>query len=311
MEPKARLAYYTVYLMEELRMRRALASLPAIGLLVMLGCAEELPEVPWQPTAQPVAVGECFDASSAGSISGKVAWTGTLPEVPPYEVRTWNLDSKQGQPRLVRTNPHAPAIDRATGAVAGAVVFLRNVDSRISRPWDHGQVLVEHRERLLQVVQGQRRSSVGFVRLGDLITLVSREKEFNAVNASGAAFFTLAFPDADQPLTRALRAKGRVELCSNAGWYWMRAHLFVTDHPYYTLTDHEGCFQLSKVPPGHYQLVCWMPNWNEAGHDRDPESSLVTRVFVQPPMEKHCEIVVAAGIAASANFTIHSEMFKR
>jgi hypothetical protein len=311
MEPKACLTYDAAWLKEDLPMRRALASAAGLGFLLVLGCAAEHPEGPWQPTAQPLAIGERFDAASAGSISGKVVWTGRLPEVPSYEVRTWNLDSKLGQPRFVRPNPHAPAIDRATGAVAGAVVFLRTVDPRISRPWDHAPVLVEQRERLLQVVQGKQRSSVGFVRLGDLITLVSHENVFNAVHASGAAYFTLAFPDADQALTRALRAKGRVELSSNAGWYWMRAHLFVTDHPYYTLTDTQGCFELSKVPPGRYQLVCWMPNWNEAGHDRDPESSLVTRVFFQPPMEQECEIVVAAGASANANFANHSALFKR
>src|SRR5207248_1964383 len=135
-------------------------------------------------------------------------------------------------PRLVRDNPHAPNIDSATSGVAGAVVFLRGVDPARARPWDHPPVVVEHQDRQLWVVQGGVRSRIGFVRRDDSITMVSREKVFNALHAGGAAFFTLTFPDADQPLRRALDKKGQVELSSAAGGYWMRGHLFVDDHPY-------------------------------------------------------------------------------
>src|SRR5207249_11538920 len=100
----------------------------------------------------------------------------------------------------------------------------------------------------------------------------------NSLQARGAAFFSLPFPDRDQPLDRPLKQKGLVELTSGAGWYWIRAYLFVDDHSYYAHTDAKGHFELRAVPAGRYRLVCWMPNWNIARQERDPESGLVVRI---------------------------------
>jgi hypothetical protein len=281
------------------------------GLMLTTGCIPNESHPPVQPAAEPVAVGAQFNATKTGRICGQATWGGVVPAVPPYEVRTWVLDPKLAVPRPLRANPHAPAIDRDTHSVAGAVIFLTAVDPNLSRPWDHAPVVVEHRDRLLEVVQGDKRGRIGFVRRGDAITMVSHEKEFNAMHADGAAFFTLTFPEAEQPLTRSLPHAGLIELSSNAGWYWMRAHLFVADHPYFTLTDAQGRFELNQVPPGRYQLVCWMPNWHEARQERDPESGLVTRVAFQPPMEQQCQVVVDPCAAVTADFVVQAELFKR
>ena len=61
-------------------------------------------------------------------------------------------------------------------------------------------------------------------------------------------------------------------------------YLFVDDHPYYTRTDSEGRFRLTGVPPGCYEVVCWLPDCREDRHEGDPETSLVTRVYFRPPL---------------------------
>jgi plastocyanin len=43
---------------------------------------------------------------------------------------------------------------------------------------------------------------------------------------------------------------------------WMKAFIWVVDHPYYAVTDSLGHFSLDNVPPGPYKLHIWRDNWN-------------------------------------------------
>ena len=38
---------------------------------------------------------------------------------------------------------------------------------------------------------------------------------------------------------------------------WMRAFVFVFDHPYYSVTATEGKFALNDLPPGTYVIEAW------------------------------------------------------
>ena len=38
---------------------------------------------------------------------------------------------------------------------------------------------------------------------------------------------------------------------------WMKAWIFVADHPYATVTETDGGFVLAEVPPGAYALRIW------------------------------------------------------
>jgi hypothetical protein len=231
--------------------------------------------------------------------------------VPPFEERFNLLPESPPQPKIVRANPNAPVVNPQTRGVAHAVVFLRGVDPRHARPWNHPPVCVEQREKRLVIVQGKTMDRVGFVRQGDAVEMVSRDAVFHALHASGAAYFTLTFPDAEQPLRRCLKNRGRIELCSAAGYYWMRAYLFVDDHPYYTRTDEQGRFVLEQVPPGRYEVVCWLPNWNKERHERDPESGLVTRLFFLPPVELTRPLTLMAGGTGTLDFTLTAKQFQR
>jgi hypothetical protein len=264
---------------------------------------------PAAPEPRPSA--SAFDPTTAGAISGRVTWTGQLPVVPPFEVRAFIPSGQPGQPRLIRANPNAPCVDPSSRGVASAVVFLRGVSADKARPWDHAPVRVEQRDRRLHVVQGGTDARVGFVRTGDEVEMVSCEERFHSLHAGGAAFFTLTFPDPNRPRKRRLPSRGLVELSSAAGYYWMRANLFVDDHPYYTRTDAHGRFRLEGVPPGRYEVVCWHPSWVEKGHDRDPETSLVNRIFFQQPVERQQQVELAPRRSAAVEFTLSTVDFER
>jgi hypothetical protein len=91
----------------------------------------------------------------------------------------------------------------------------------------------------------------------------------------------------------------------------MRAHLFVDDHPYYARTDAGGHFELPRVPPGKYQIVCWMPNWHVVRRERDPESSLTRHLVFAPPMERAATVVVESHGTSDVHFHIAGADFAR
>jgi hypothetical protein len=263
--------------------KQAVRGMIVLLLAGALGCNDAHPQ---PPAAEPEAeAGDLFNPDAAGTITGRVMWKGDLPSVPPLVERPGLMSAGFDKEQTHWPNPNAPDVDGMTRAVRGAVVFLRGIDPHCGRPWDLPAVRIVQQGRQLHVRQGDADGMVGFVRRGDAVEMVSADSTFYSLHAAGAAFFTLAFPDPDRPRTRHLESRGVVELTSAAGAFWMRGHLFVDDHPYYTRTDSEGRFRLTGVPPGRYEVVCWLPDWREERHERDPETSLVTRVYFRPPLE--------------------------
>jgi len=250
-----------------------------------------------------------FDAQATGTIEGRLTWVGEVRQVPPFVSTPRPVADPPRDPKRPWPNPNAPAVDSRTRGVGDEVMFLRGIDAERSRPWDHDSVRVEMSGYRFQVHQGNTTSRVGFVRRGGQVKLVSTDEAFYSARARGAAFFTLPFPDPHRPCERTLPEKGVVELSSGSGQFWMRAYLFVDDHPYYARTDAQGHFSLSQVPEGVYELVCWLPNWHVARRERDPESTLTARLFFRPPVELVRRVTVRRGEKCSVAVDVSTRAF--
>jgi len=279
-------------------------------LLIASGCNDAVSEP--AKDAPPNLPGSRFDAASAGTIHGQVTWAGEIPVVPSFLAPISPLNEAVGERRkLSWDNPNAPVVDAHTCGVGNAIVYVRGIDPARAKPWPHPPVRVEMRDYRLVVHQGSAESPVGFVRRGEAVEMISTQPVFHGLHAGGAAFFTLTFPDLNHPRSRRLTEKGIVELTSAAGYFWMRGYLFVDDHPYFARTNAEGCFTLDGMPAGNYEIVCWMPNWIEARHERDPETNFVTRWMFQPPVIKQVAISVRPGDTQSVKFSLSKETFSR
>jgi hypothetical protein len=280
-------------------------------LLAIAGCSEAQPER--SQAAQPALseIGCRFHAADCGMIDGQVLWQGDLPKVEDFDVLPNPLAGEVMHRKQTRPNPNLPHIDPNTHGVASAVVFLRRVDPLRSKPWDQPPVQIEQRDCQFHVLQGGTDSHYGFARRGARVCMISRDRFLHMLQARGAAFFSLAFPDPDQPLDRALTGCGITELTSGAGYYWMRAYLFVDEHPYYTRTDPQGHFEIKKIPAGKYEVVCWHPNWIKARHERDPESGLIFRYYFQPSVEQVRTVVLGAGDRLKCRFHLSRADFSR
>jgi hypothetical protein len=286
-------------------------------LIASAGCGEA-PAVPPDDPWPLENAGSQFDPLTCGTIRGRVTWQGDLPTVEPFTILPVAIDLNLKLEKQVKANVNAPVIDKKTRGVGNAVVFLRGVDPVRGRPWDLPPVTVAMKDQRFCIEQGIHDGRYGFVRRGEPVEMVSREQvptsntpPLHMLHAQGAAFFTLAFPDPEKPLPRRFGKNGVIELSSACTYYWMRAYLFVDDHPYYVRTAPDGKFALPDVPPGDYDLVCWMPNWHEAGRDLDPEMGILLRLFFRPPVETVRRITVAEGQTVEVSFGLTTDQFER
>ena len=56
---------------------------------------------------------------------------------------------------------------------------------------------------------------------------------------------------------RVLLEPGLMKVGCNERHSWMDAYVVVTEHPYVSVTDGKGAFELRDVPPGRYTLKIW------------------------------------------------------
>ena len=290
-------------------MRRAW---PRIGIGLLLaaapaGCDADAPLT--KPAAPPAETSTQFDPAQTGDITGRVTWGGDVPVVPPFQAPVSPLCEQVRGQKCGWPNPNAPVIDPQSRGVGGAVVFLRGVDPKRARPWDLDPVHVELRDYQIRIRQGDADGGVGFVRRGGRVELESKQAVFHTLQARGADFFALTFPDEGMIRQRVLDRGGLVELSSNAGQFWMRAYLFVDDHPYYARTAPNGRFTLPQAPAGDYDLVYWLPDWHEASHEIDADTRLVTRLTFRPPLRLVRRVHVEAKGTATADFTLSMDQF--
>jgi hypothetical protein len=281
-----------------------------VALSLAIGCSDAIPAAVSTRTIQngpPIS----FDAASAATIRGQVTWRGEIPQVAEFEVLPNFVGGEIFHKKRNWPNPNAPLIDASSKGISGAVVFLRGIESSRSKPWDHGPVTIEQRDGQFHIVQDGVDSPCGFVRRGDRVSMISRDSYLYGLHAGGVEYFSLTFPAPGQPRERTLNRCGLVELSSGIGYFWMRAYLFVDDHPYYARTDRLGNFTLTGVPPGNYELVCWLPSWREARHDRDPESRLISRLTFQPATELRRALTLGSRETRQAPFSFSLSQFSR
>jgi hypothetical protein len=138
----------------------------------------------------------------------------------------------------------------------------------------------------------------------------SSDATLHTIHMDGAATYNLPFPFQNQTVSRDMNTPGLVNLKCNGGHVWMNAEMFVAPHPYYAVTDENGAFQLTNVPPGDYTVVAWHEGWQVLGRqstfDVLTEKKVERPVFSDPrTWEKQAS--VSGNGAAVVNFVISAK----
>jgi len=188
----------------------------------------------------------------------------------------------------------------SNGGVANTVVFLKDITKGKAMDLPEGRQFLNQKtcryEPHLMLVPDN-----------GTVQLKSSDPVLHTVHMSGMADYNLPFPFANQTVSRTMNREGLVDLRCNAGHTWMNAEMLVVSHPYYSVTDEDGNFKLTDVPPGDYEIEAWHEGWKVTG--QGALYDVMTQVRVQrpifsDPIEWTKKVSVPANGTVEVKFTI-------
>ena len=232
-----------------------------------------------------------------GTIKGTVKWQGPLPHLVPSEI---NKDQQVCDPQGQKHRDLERLLVSQSGGVANTVIFLRNITA--------GKAMdLPLQRRFLNQKNCRYEPHILLVPVQGVLTVRSSDPILHTVHMSGSADYNLPFTTEGQEITRPMIRDGVVDLRCNAGHVWMNGEMVVATHPYYAVTDGEGNFEMSDVPPGQYEIVAWHEGWRVTGesamYDVMTQVRVKRPVFADPVMWSK-PVTVPAANSVEVNFTL-------
>jgi hypothetical protein len=235
--------------------------------------------------------------TDGGTISGTVKWSGPEPKGLDVPV---NKDPEICDPDSHKTIDMDRLVIGPDSGVANTIVYIKNISQG----------------KAMNLPQPRRSLDQRHCRYEPHILLVPRTAEIamkssdavlHTVHMDGAASFNVPFPFPDRVITRNMDTPGLVNLRCNGGHVWMNAEMMVVSHPYYAVTDLNGRFELTDVPPGDYEVVAWHEGWRVLGRENAldvfSQKTIQRAVFSEPrTWEQH--VGVYAGGTTILSFVI-------
>lgn len=91
--------------------------------------------------------------------------------------------------------------------------------------------------------------------------------------------YNLALPKKDQVITKPVKVTGLHDVKCDAH-AWMRAYVYVSEHPYVAITDDNGNFEIKDLPPGKYTVRFWHEGLKEEKKDIEVSAGKVSDLNV-------------------------------
>lgn len=213
-----------------------------VGTLIMLGPA----------TLQAY---ETVEVTSGGKVSGLVTLTGEAPQ-PKRATFPDDLDPKDvelcnGKRPLIRP---FYALGKDKG-LADVVVWLEGVEQGKAMKRDLGYMINE--DCLF-------RPHVQTVEVGAKVQIENQDPIFHNTHAISQGqqitMFNVGMPRKGQVAQKKVRRPGIIKVQCDSGHTWMRAWIHAFSHPYHAVTDANGKFEITDIPPGSYTLRFWHEN---------------------------------------------------
>jgi len=219
---------------------------------------------------------EVISVTDGGTITGTVKWSGTLPHLAALPI---NKDPEICDPESHKTRDLERLIVGPDGGVENTVVFLKDIS--------RGKAMdLPQQRRFLDQKHCRYEPHIMLVPKNESLQIESSDATLHTVHMDGAATYNLPFPFVNQVVSRTMSTPGLVNVRCNGGHAWMNAEIMVVDHPYYSVTDENGKFELTDVPAGEYKLIAWHEGWKllreEGAFDVLTERRIQRPIFSEP-----------------------------
>ena len=240
---------------------------------------------------------QVISVQNGGTVRGTVSWQGPAPHLVPSEI---NKDVQVCDPLGQKHKDLERLLISPTGGIANTVVFLRNINQ--------GKAMdLPVSRRSLNQKSCRYEPHLLLVPVQATLDVKSSDPLLHTVHMSGSADYNLPFTSQGQEISRPMTRDGVVSLRCNAGHVWMNGEMIVAKHPYYAVTDENGKFELTNVPPGTYEIVAWHEGWRVVGES--PVYDLATQVRVKRPVFSDPimwskSVIVPASSSAEVSFTL-------
>jgi hypothetical protein len=235
--------------------------------------------------------------TDGGTIAGTVKWSG--PEPTGLDVPV-NKDSEVCDPESHKKIDLERMVIGPDGGVANTIVYLRNIS--------RGKAMnLPAPRRSLDQKHCRYEPHILLVPQNSQLAIKSSDAVLHTVHMDGAASFNLPFPFTDRVITRTMDTPGLVNLRCNGGHVWMNAEMMVVPHPYYAVTDRDGNFELTDVPPGDYEVVAWHEGWQVLGRENALDvfsQKTIQRAIFSEPRTWVQTVTAHAGETARMTFVI-------
>ena len=197
--------------------------------------------------AQPAPTTSPVDPATAGNISGRVTFEGTVPKPAVIQM---NAD-----PNCVKAG--GPAMDESVvvgenGALRNVFVYVKDGLGNLRFPVPSNTVVLDQKEcHYTPHVLG--------LQVGQPMEVVNSDPTMHNVHAVAAANreFNTGQPITGMKHTHTFSTREVMVPFKCDVHPWMRAYAGVLDHPYFAVTGADGTFRLAGLPPGQYVVEAW------------------------------------------------------
>lgn len=214
----------------------------------------------WRDFLPAVVLGVCLCSSAVLGSSGEIPATGTVrgaitlsgPAPKPVQIE---VDRNVEHCGRLKSSEDL-LVDPSSGGISNAVIWLeRGKPTEGTKAGNSLEPRPAHLEnkncRFEPHVQGTTVGSDLEISNVDPILHTTRARYEDRIT-----LFNLPLPNEGLRVRRKLRKAGLVVINCEVH-RWMKAFVWVFDHPRFAVTDEKGNYEISKVPPGRYTLRAW------------------------------------------------------